>query len=77
MEEEKDINTEEVVETTNPKKDPKGDKKGINKKLICILVAIIVLLAGATCYFAFVRGNDDKKNTKDKDSDKKEIINYD
>ena len=77
MEEEKDINTEEVVETTNQKKDPKGDKKGINKKLICILVAIIVLLAGTTCYFAFVRGNDNKKNTKDKDNEKKEIINYD
>ena len=59
--------TIEVVEEVNA---PAKEKKG-KGKLIGILIAIIVLLAGTTCYFAFVRDNDKDKKDNKKSSDTK------
>lgn len=55
----------EIVENTATDNKKKG-KKG----LICVLVAIIILLAGATCYFAFIKDHD----KEDKDSKSGETI---
>lgn len=56
----KEENSEIVENTASDSK--KKDKKG----LICVLVAIIILLAGATCYFAFIKDHD--KESKDSKS---------
>lgn len=60
MEEEKEIKIEE----TSKKENKKG--KGL---LIGILIAIIILLAGTTCYFAFIKDSDKKEgNSKSKET---------
>ena len=62
----------EIVKNTSKK----------NKVVIGILIAVIILLAGATCYFAFIKDNDKSKetdksgeNNKNKDNNNQENNN--